>query len=97
MQKTAVVSAETLRNLIEANASLAAWYYELWRALREGGPVNPPDESRRAAYVKHLSREFPELAQVASTIEQPRLYVPRPVVDIPPLVSSPGNPGPPTE
>jgi hypothetical protein len=96
MQKTAIVSAETLRNLIEANASLAAWYYELWRALREGGPVNHPDEAKRAAYMKNFSREFPELAQIAASIERPRLYVPQPVVEIPPLVT-PGTPGAPTE
>jgi hypothetical protein len=89
MQKTAIVSAETLRNLVEANASLAAWYYELWRVLREGGPVQHPDETKRAAFVRNLSREFPELAQIVATIDKPRLYVPQPVVEIPPLVKAP--------
>jgi hypothetical protein len=46
--------------------------------------------------MKNFSREFPELAQIAASIERPRLYVPQPVVEIPPLVT-PGTPGAPTE
>lgn len=83
MQKTAILSTETLRSMIEAQASMAAWYYELWRVLREGGQVQSPDEAKRLSYLKSLAREFPEIASIAATIEQPRLYVPQPVIDLP--------------
>jgi hypothetical protein len=91
MQKTVILSAETLRNLIEAHASMAAWYYELWRAHREGGPVVHPDEARRAAFVKNVAREFPELAALAASVEKPRLYVPQPVVELPKVVPASGG------
>lgn len=83
MQKTAILSTETLRTMLEAQASMAAWYYELWRVLREGGQVQFPDEAQRLAHLQNLAREFPEVASVASTIESPRLYVPQPVITVP--------------
>ncbi len=83
MQKTAILSTETLRSMIEAQASMAAWYYELWRVLREGGQVKPPDEASRVSYIKNLAREFPEVANIAATLDKPRLYVPQPVIDVP--------------
>ena len=89
MQKTAILSTETLRTMIEAQASMAAWYYELWRVLREGGQVQPPDEARRIAYLRSLAREFPEVATIAATVDKPRLYVPQPVIDLP----APASPG----
>ena len=78
MSRTVIVSTETLSQLIEAHASMAAWFYELQRVLREGGPVRTPDEAARRAFTSRLAADFPEIATVARSIESPRLYVPPP-------------------
>ena len=79
MGKNVIVSEETIRDLLEAHASLSAWYYELWGALRAaGGSARPPDEAARAAFVERLALEFPEVASVARAIQVPRAYVPPP-------------------
>jgi hypothetical protein len=79
MGKNVIVSEETIRDLLEAHASLSAWYYELSAALREANAVaSTPDEDKRAAFVERLSIDFPEVAQIARSITVPRMYVPPP-------------------
>jgi len=79
MGKNIIVSEETIRDLLEAHASLAAWYYELSAALRAAhGVARSPDDAVRAAFVERLVVEFPEVAAVARTIQVPRMYVPAP-------------------
>jgi hypothetical protein len=78
MARTVIVSEETVLKLVEAHASMAAWYYELWRALREGGAVQPPDEAARRAFIERLASEFPDIADAARSIRSPRPFVPPP-------------------
>jgi hypothetical protein len=79
MGRNVIVSEETVRELLEAHASLSAWYYELWSALRAAnGTARSPDDAARAAFAERLGAEFPELASVARAIKVPRLYVPAP-------------------
>jgi hypothetical protein len=79
MGKNIIVSEETVRDLLEAHASLSAWYYELWAALRSGNPSpRTPDDAARAAFVEPLAANFPELASVARSIKVPRMFVPSP-------------------
>jgi hypothetical protein len=89
MSRTVILSAETVGAMIEAHASMAAWYYALWRALSEGKPVAPPDEDARRAFVARLAADFPELASAASAITTPRMYVPPPPAVAPPPVVTP--------
>lgn len=92
--RTVILSEATLAALIEAHASMAAWHYELWRALREGSPPRTPDEASRKAFVARVAADFPEIAATANGIETPRLYVPPPPsFDPPPLRSGEGAPG----
>lgn len=91
MGKNVIVSEETLVDLLEAHASLSAWYYELSAALRQArGVVRTPDDATRASFVPRLAQDFPELAAVARTIRVPRTFVPPP-----PAYSqmAPGEPG----
>lgn len=84
MPKTVIVSDETIRQLLEAHASMAAWYYQMADALRDAGVgVHPPSEARRKAYIAQLATHHPELSAIAHTIDTPRPYVPPPVVDAP--------------
>ena len=76
--RTVILSEATLSALIEAHASMAAWHYELWRALREGSPPRTPDEATRQAFVARLAADFPEVAGTAKSIAAPRLFVPPP-------------------
>lgn len=79
MGKNVIVSEETVRDLLEAHASLSAWYYELWAALRAANATaRAPDDAARAAFVERLAAEFPEVAAVARSIRAPRMYVPAP-------------------
>src|SRR5215813_3530861 len=79
MGKNVIVSEETLRDLLEANASLSAWYYELWAGLRAvNATARTPDDAARAAFVERLAADFPEIAVVARSIKVPRMYVPAP-------------------
>lgn len=79
MGKNVIVSEETLRDLLEAHASLSAWYYELWAALRAANATAlAPDDAARTAFVERLVTEFPEVAAVARTIGTPRMYMPAP-------------------
>jgi hypothetical protein len=86
MGRNVIVSEETLRDLLEAHASLSAWYYEHSRELASKGiSVRPPDDAARASFVAELPKIFPELAQLAGTIKVPRQFVPPPPrVSIPP-------------
>ncbi|MBK8251437.1 MAG: hypothetical protein IPK82_02055 [Polyangiaceae bacterium] len=79
MGKNVIVSEQTVRDLLEAYASLAAWYYQLWGALRSGG-ASPehPSETQRAAFLERFAQDYPELAQLARSIQQPRPFVPPP-------------------
>ncbi len=82
--KTVIVSDETIRQLLEAHASMAAWYYQMAEALRDAGVgVHPPADARRKAYIQQLATHYPELAAIAQAIDAPRPYVPPPVVDAP--------------
>jgi hypothetical protein len=77
MGRNVIVSEETVRDLLEAHASLSAWYHQLWSALRAGQTAaDPPSEAARAAFVERLATDFPEVARVARSIQVPRLYVP---------------------
>jgi hypothetical protein len=79
MAKNHIVSEQTLRDLLEAHASLSAWYYELWEALRRAnGIAHAPDDTKRAAFAERLAADFPELGAIARTIEVPRMFVPPP-------------------
>lgn len=79
MGKNIIVSEETLRDLLEAHASLSAWYYELWAGLRAANATaRTPDDAARAAFVERLAADFPEIATVARSIKVPRMYVPAP-------------------
>lgn len=79
MGKNLIVSEETVRDLLEAHASLSAWYYELWAALRAGNASpRTPDDAARAAFVERLAADFPEIASVARSIRVPRMFVPPP-------------------
>jgi hypothetical protein len=86
--KTVIVSDETIRQLLEAHASLAAWYYQMAAVLRDAGlGVEPPSEDQRRAFVKQAAQHFPEVATVAQTLENPRAYVPPPVISAPASVT----------
>lgn len=79
MGKTVILSEQTARDLLEAYASLAAWYYQLWGALRTGsGAPEAPGEAARAAFLQRLAQDYPELAAVARGISSPRPFVPPP-------------------
>jgi hypothetical protein len=79
MGKNIIVSEETIRDLLEAHASLSAWYYELSAGLRAAnGTAKSPDDATRSAYVDRLIADFPEVAAVARTIKVPRMFVPPP-------------------
>ena len=95
MKGTAILSQETVAALLEAHASMAAWYYELWRAKSQGGEVRPPDEAARKAYLARLAQDFPELAPIAAQIPAPRMYVPPPAIAVAPpaFVTPPQVPG----
>lgn len=84
MTKTVIVSDETIRQLLEAHASMAAWYYQMAEALRDAGiGVHAPTDERRKAYIVQLATHYPELSAIAQQIDAPRPYVPPPVVDAP--------------
>jgi hypothetical protein len=79
MGRNVIVSEDTVRDLLEAHAALSAWYYELWAALRAANATaRAPDDAARAAFVERLTVEFPEVAAVARTLRNPRMYVPAP-------------------
>lgn len=78
MAKTVILSEETVSTLLEAHASLAAWYYELVRALQSQTPPTMPDEATRLAFLARLAQDFPEIAATARNIKAPRTYVPPP-------------------
>jgi hypothetical protein len=89
MGKTVIVSEETIRDLLEAHASLSAWYYALSGALAASGvTARVPDDAARAAFVEGLGKIFPEVAHVARTITVPRSFVPAP-----PPIKPPGPVG----
>ncbi len=96
MGRTIIVSEETVRDLLEAHASLSAWYYELWSSLRAANATaHTPDDAARAAFVERLAADFPELAAVAKQIRVPRMYVPAPpayATPSGPAVALPGAP-----
>jgi hypothetical protein len=79
MGKNVILPEETVRDLLEAYASLSAWYYQLWGALRSvNGSAQTPDEAARAAFIRRFTQDYPELGAVAKTITAPRPYVPPP-------------------
>ncbi|MBI4700231.1 MAG: hypothetical protein HY744_03525 [Deltaproteobacteria bacterium] len=83
-----IVSEETLRNLLEAHASMAAWYYRLSEALRAAGArVEPPSDAERAAFLAQAAAHFPEIARVAHAVTVPRPYIPPPAVQAPERVA----------
>ncbi len=84
MAKTYILSQDTLCSLLEAHASLAAWYYQLTNALRDAeGNAQAPDEQQRLAFLSQLASQYPELAEAAQSIAQPRPYDPPPTVTVP--------------
>lgn len=84
MNRTVILSSETVSNLLEAHASLAAWYHAFAAASQSGTPVQTPDVAKRVAFLERAAIDFPELASVARAIEAPRLYVPPPPLAAPP-------------
>lgn len=79
MGKNVILPEQTVRDLLEAYASLAAWYYQLWGALRSGSnTTDPPEEAARVAFLRRLSQDYPELAALARGIPSPRMFVPPP-------------------
>ncbi|HTJ85279.1 MAG TPA: hypothetical protein VL400_26360 [Polyangiaceae bacterium] len=92
MSRTVILSADTVGAMIEAHASMAAWYYALWRALSEGKQPVPPDDATRRAFVARLAADFPELRAAANAITDPRLYVPPPPMVEPPAMVAPPPP-----
>lgn len=81
---TVIVSDETIRSLIEAHASMAAWYYQMSDALREAGATaTAPTDDQRRAYVAQIGQHFPELAAAAEKITAPRPYIPPPAIPAP--------------
>jgi hypothetical protein len=97
MGKTIIVSEETIRDLLEAHASLSASYYELQAALqRANGTAHPPDDTARAAFLPRMAIDFPEVAAVVRAIGTPRFFVPPPpaiAVPMPPPVGVPAQVG----
>jgi hypothetical protein len=86
MGKNIIVSEETIRDLLEAHASLCAWYYELSAGLRTAnGAARTPDDATRAAFVDRLAHDYPEIASVAKSIRVPRMFVPAPPSIMPPM------------
>lgn len=86
MGKNIIVSEETIRDLLEAHASLCAWYYELSAGLRAAnGAARTPDDTTRAAFVDRLAHDYPEIAAVAKSIRIPRMFVPAPPSIMPPM------------
>jgi hypothetical protein len=82
---TLIVSRDTIGSLLEAHASMAAWYYQLSNALRAAGAsVEPPDEQLRLAFVQQIGTHFPDLGEVARSIDHPRPYIPPPAFVPPP-------------
>lgn len=79
MPRTVILSEETLRALLEANASLCAWYHEFVRASREQTPVSTPGDVTRKAFLDRLAVEHPELAATVSQMQVPAVYVPPPL------------------
>ncbi|WP_437777558.1 hypothetical protein [Sorangium sp. So ce1097] len=90
MGKNIIVSEDTIRDLLEAHASLSAWYYELWSALRVAkASASAPDDAARAAFVERMAASFPEVASIARSIRVPRMFVPPPpAVSIPPAATA---------
>jgi hypothetical protein len=79
MGKNVILAEQTVRELLEAYASLAAWYYQLWAAVRSAnGTAEPPSDAARAAFIERLALDYPELAAVARTVPVPKNFVPPP-------------------
>jgi hypothetical protein len=82
--KTVIVTDETVRQLIEAYASMAAWFYQMSEVLRRANlGVEPPSDGQRAAYVAQVASLFPEVSAVAQTLKAPRPYIPPPAIAAP--------------
>ncbi|MBM4377483.1 MAG: hypothetical protein FJ095_20595 [Deltaproteobacteria bacterium] len=80
MAKTAILSEDTARELVESYASLAAWFYQMSDAMRRAGVgCDEPTEAHRRAYVAQLTSSYPELGAIAAGLAAPRLFVPPPV------------------
>jgi hypothetical protein len=84
MNRTVILSASTVAELLEAHASLAAWYHAFATASQTGTPVRTPDVPQRKAFLERVALDFPEIASVARGIDAPRLYVPPPPPTAPP-------------
>jgi hypothetical protein len=96
--RTLIVSRDTICSLLEAHASMAAWYYQLSNALRAAGAnVDPPDEAFRLAFVQQIGTHFPDLGEVARSIEHPRPYIPPPAFVPPAALAAGAPPFPPAE
>ena len=79
MGKNVILPEQTVRDLLEAYASLSAWYYQLWGAVRSAnGNPEPPTEQARAAFLSRLAHDYPEIAAIAKDIPRPRPFVPPP-------------------
>lgn len=88
--RTLILSHETVCQLLEAHASLAAWYYRHSDALRAAGAeAEAPDELQLRAFLEQLATGYPEVADVARSITQPRAYIPPPVFTAPPAAVPP--------
>ena len=88
MGRTVIVSEESLRSLLQANAALSAWYHEFLRASREQTPVMTPSDATRKAFLDRIASELPEVAAVAQAIGTPPVYVPPPIAFAPVAAAS---------
>ena len=91
--RTLIVSRDTICSLLEAHASMAAWYYQLSNALRAAGAeVEPPNEQLRLAFIQQIGTHFQDLGEVARSIAHPRPYIPPPAFVPPPGVGADAEP-----
>jgi hypothetical protein len=79
MGRTVILSEETLRSLLEANASMSAWYHEFVRASREQTPVAAPSDETRKAFLDRIALDLPEVASVVRELKTCRMFVPPPL------------------
>jgi hypothetical protein len=80
MAKTLTLSEETVRELVEAHATLSAWFLVLHRAVQTaGGTVRAPTDAERRACLERMAIDYPDVAEVVLAVEVPKLFRPRPL------------------
>ena len=90
MARTVIVSEDTLRSLVEQNASMAAWYHAFVRSSREQTPVVSPPPETIARFLARIADEFPELASVVRSKAECAPFSPLPL-DFGPVATQRAN------